>query len=870
MPLANIFWDNGLSLMPSAVIHRAVELILSENIETVSDEIIPCPPGKRILILAGRITSNEECELTIYNGDRTTATWGDNPSLLDRVSLPYDGYLLPPTEYCRPHFRTGAGRGLHFFGRTFSASSEERMIFGYLKYILLDAVPLGEPIWGDLGDCLTSPVEISWLPVAGAERYTLQKLDFVGDSDTLQWQTIYVGEDAFFTVEMEGGLNFRFKAENEQEVSDWSEMRKITVRPNFELTIALDESQTICSVSWSYVRGMNYFEVYRDDVLIKTTNYLGIADPLVVGKTYNYLVKAYIYGGCIWEATGSLEVVEHCLQPIITDFHVGDFWSGGTAGMAYWTTQNATSHEFYINNVASDIYYGTSTEWYGGEKGTTAIFKLIAKCGNLQAESSISHYFEPCHGSDRPIISVFNVTQAYDTGAVTFLWEATEIGRADIYNNDILVATSTDMIFIELTANGTLRGGTITIPQPATLGQQTFTLKAINYDAPSCIGETTQNFFVDQGDPCIGSGAPVINSFEISRSINLIVFSWTTSNATTAKLYENDILIFTDNNPDNTGYSVIRPTGYYEYRLDCLNAANCLTSTLQDMSVPDLTFKPIDESAFNYGFNSTGGNPICYFPSTGNDWNKCKGIVAQWPSNMGFPTPLSYEWILRDIYADYIDITIVQPYIHILKPLYSSQPSSHDLEKVARGKIAEAFALDYRPSQQPGYWWQRTFVSCSGVLGLQSADATKGDMWCKLQRGKGIDFAVVTPTVTYSDSMGIYKNPAYPRPYGNATGVLGSLAIETELLWVSFQVRNPVKSGGGYLRPVSAQVTAISQNDAIKQTATLTGCKYHTMSRGEISVIGGYITNSFYQANFFTSGTGNNSYLVLSQVSFGV
>jgi len=875
MTLANLYLDLGFcETYPSTLLHCAINFPLSTDIAMISQQIIACPIGKRVVVLAGRITSNEECHILICDDDFPIDHHAPEPFLFERADLPAENYLLPPTSICQPHMKTRMNKGLWFWGQTLSASSEERLVFGYLKYLLLEALPLGEPLWGVMEDCLTSPIEITWPPVTGAESYTLQRLDFVGDNDVLQWVTIYEGEDASFSVAAEGGIkSYRFKAENGDESTGWSEIRRIKVKPTFELTIALDESETICSVYWGAVAGVKYFEVYRDDVLIKTTNYLGIADPLVAGQTYNYRVRAYVVGlsnDCYSEATGSLEVVETCLQPVITDFHIGDFFGGGTGGMAYWTTENATSHEFYINNVASDIYYGTSTEWYGGEKGTTAIFKLIAKCGNLQAESSISHYFEPCPGSDRPIISVFNVTQAYDTGAVTFLWEATEIGRADIYNNDILVATSTDMIFIELTANGTLRGGSVTIPQPANLGQQTFILKAINYDAPSCIGEATQNFFVDQGDPCIGSGAPVINSFEISRSINLIVFSWTTSNATTAKLYENDILIFTDNNPDNTGYSVIRPTGYYEYRLDCLNAANCLTSTLQEMSVPDLTFKPIDESAFNYGFNSTGGNPICYFPTSGNDWNKCKGIVAQWPSNMGFPTPLSYEWILRDIYADYIDITIVQPYIHILKPLYSSQPSSHDLEKVARGKIAEAFALDYRPSQQPGYWWQRTFVSCSGVLGLQSADATKGDMWCKLQRGKGIDFAVVTPTVTYSDSMGIYKNPAYPRPYGNATGVLGSLAIETELLWVSFQVRNPVKSGGGYLRPVSAQVTAISQNDAIKQTATLTGCKYHTMSRGEISVIGGYITNSFYQANFFTSGTGNNSYLVLSQVSFGV
>jgi hypothetical protein len=828
--------------------------------------------GKRVVILAGRITSNEECHLLVCDGDFPLDHHAPAPFLFERADLPAENYLLPPTTICQPHLKTRVGHGLWFWGETFSASSEERLIFGYLKYLLLEALPLGEPVWGILEDCYEALMELAWPGVQGAESYTLQRLDFVGNAELPQWQTIYVGEDPFYSEMRPGEMKrYRFKAANEEGESGWSEIKSIVVKPTFTLTITLDEAKTVCSVYWGEVVGAKYFEVYRDDVLIKTTNYLGLADPLATGKTYHYLVKAYVYGTCYGEATGSLEVVEVCLQPIITDFYADGFYISGNAmaGMVYWTTQNATSHEFYINGVASDIYYASSTEFGGLELGTTATFKLIAKCGNLQAESSVDVYLDPCPGTLRPIVSLFNIAQDYNTGAVTFYFEATEIGRADIYNNNVLVATSMDMIWIQLTPNGTLRGGSVTIPQPVNLGEQTFTLKAINYDAPSCLGEATQSILLSEGDPCLGSGAPIILSFEISRAIDLIKFGWTSNNATIAKLYENDILVFTDNSPDNTGYSVIRPTGYYEYRLDCLNAANCLATTTQDMSVPDLTFKPIDESAFAYGFNSTGGNPICYFPATGNDWNKCKGIVAQWPSNMGFPTSLSYEWILRDIYGDYIDINIVQPYIHILKPLYSSQPSSHDLERVARGKIAEAFALDYRPSQQPGYWWQRTFTSCSGVLGLQSADATKGDMWCRLQRGKGIDFAAVTLTVTYSDSMGIYKNPAYPRPYGNATGVLGSLAIETELLWVSFQVRNPVKSGSGYLRPVSAQVTAISQNDVIKQTVMLTGCKYHPMSNGEISVIGGYITNSFYQSNFFTSSVGNNAYLVLSQVSFG-
>ena len=504
MTLANLYLDLGFcETYPSTLLHCAINFPLSTDIAMISQQIIACPIGKRVVVLAGRITSNEECHILICDDDFPIDHHAPEPFLFERADLPAENYLLPPTSICQPHMKTRMNKGLWFWGQTLSASSEERLVFGYLKYLLLEALPLGEPLWGVMEDCLTSPIEITWPPVTGAESYTLQRLDFVGDNDVLQWVTIYEGEDASFSVAAEGGIkSYRFKAENGDESTGWSEIRRIKVKPTFELTIALDESETICSVYWGAVAGVKYFEVYRDDVLIKTTNYLGIADPLVAGQTYNYRVRAYVVGlsnDCYSEATGSLEVVETCLQPVITDFHIGDFFGGGTGGMAYWTTENATSHEFYINNVASDIYYGTSTEWYGGEKGTTAIFKLIAKCGNLQAESSISHYFEPCPGSDRPIISVFNVTQAYDTGAVTFLWEATEIGRADIYNNDILVATSTDMIFIELTANGTLRGGTITIPQPATLGQQTFTLKAINYDAPSCIGEATQSISLDEG-----------------------------------------------------------------------------------------------------------------------------------------------------------------------------------------------------------------------------------------------------------------------------------------------------------------------------------------------------------------------------------
>lgn len=860
MTLANIHLDMGLcETYPSTLLHCAINFPLSTDIGVISSQIISCPVGKRVVVLAGRITSNEECHLLVCDGDFPIDHHAPAPFLFERADLPAENYLLPPTTICQPHMRTRTGHGLWFWGETFSASSEERLVFGYLKYLLLEALPLGEPLWGVISDCYEALMELSWPPVQGAESYTLQRLDFVGNAELQQWVTIYEDEDPFYSEIRPGEIKrYRFKAANEEGESGWSEQKSIVVKPSFSLTITLDEAQTVCSVYWGAVAGAKYFEVYRDDVLISTTNYLGIADPLVAGQTYNYLVKAYVFGTCFGQATGSLEVVDSCLQPVITVFGVSiqGQMDGVPIALIYWWADHATSYELYQDGVA--IPFENMQTAPTVAFNNTYAFRLVAICGDKQAEQTINYFVDPCMGQAPPPITYFEITQSIETGDVTFDWTAVDsYGGQEIKNNDAVVVTAnTD-------------NGHVTIPQPAILDWQTFILRAKGIN-PLCFSEATRSIILVDGDPCIGSGAPIITSFEVNRFIDLITFHWTADQVTIAKLYENEVLIHTDNTPGNGNFSVIRPTGYYEYRLDCLNAANCLTSTLQEMNVPDLTFKPIDESAFPYGFNSAD----YYFPASGNDWNKCKGIIAQWPSNMGFPTSLNYEWLLKDNYGDYIDITIVS-YIYVLKPVYTSQPSSHNLEKVAHGKIAEGFALDYRPSQQPSYWWQRTFTACSGVLGLQSSDMAKGDMWSTLQKDKGIDFATVAPTVTYSDVNGIYKNFPYlghPRGWdnGDAIGTLSGGAIKSNTLWVSFQVRNPVKSGGGFLRPVSAQVTAIAENDVIKQTAMLTGCKYHTMSNGEISVIGGYITNSFYEANFFTSGTGNNSYLVLSQVSFGV
>lgn len=181
-------------------------------------------------------------------------------------------------------------------------------------------------------------------------------------------------------------------------------------------------------------------------------------------------------------------------QPVITSFE-GVFMGLGGEGHAYitfsWTAEQAEYFKVYIDDQLADTYLGNET-YFSLAFGETHAIKLEAYCGDLMAEETLNYFVDPCYGSSLPIISIFNITQANDTGAVTFYWEATEIDQADIYNNNVLVATSTDMVFIELTANGTLRGGSLTIPQPSELGLQNFTLKAMGGSA-LCFAEDTQS-----------------------------------------------------------------------------------------------------------------------------------------------------------------------------------------------------------------------------------------------------------------------------------------------------------------------------------------------------------------------------------------
>jgi hypothetical protein len=480
MALANIYWDMGFcETYPSELLHCAINFPLSNDIAMISQQIIACPVGRRVVILAGRITSNEDCHIVVCDGDFPADHHAPAPALFDSMDLPDENYLLPPTTICQPHLKTRAGRGLWFWGQTLSASSEERLVFGYLKYLLLEALPLGEPIWGEWLSCLESRVEISWLDVQGAESYTLQRLNTVGD-DVLQWNTIYEGEDAFFSMAAEGGIkSYRFKAENGDESTGWSEIRQIMVKPSFSLTITLDEAQTVCSVYWGVVAGAKYFEVYRDDVLIATTNYLGMADPLVQGQTYNYLVKAYVYGNCYGEATGSLEVAG-CLQPVITAFEIGiqGQMDGVPFVFIYWFADNATGYELYQDGVAIPFEGNQANPVLAF--GNMYAFKLVAICGDKQAEQQTINYFvDPCYNSVKPIINSFYIDRYMGNYICFAMWSTTESMWQELWRNGELIYT------------GNLTG----FQGQLTPGTYEYILKAFG-ETSSCFVTDTKNIIV--------------------------------------------------------------------------------------------------------------------------------------------------------------------------------------------------------------------------------------------------------------------------------------------------------------------------------------------------------------------------------------
>lgn len=138
----NLFSGEVGIFLTSVLKRKTLDITLSQQANvSESSELIPCPTGKRILVLNGRVSSAEKVWVYFFNGDpATTEPLPEGEELLlDKASLPSSNFVLPPTVVVLPHYRTSPGRSLWIKTTTKSASDDEdRFIGGYINYIYTD------------------------------------------------------------------------------------------------------------------------------------------------------------------------------------------------------------------------------------------------------------------------------------------------------------------------------------------------------------------------------------------------------------------------------------------------------------------------------------------------------------------------------------------------------------------------------------------------------------------------------------------------------------------------------------------------------------------------------------------------------------
>lgn len=124
----NIYPGDTGTFITTVLKHQIIDIILQEDVSTQATELIPCPAGKRIAVLGGRVGSKEKCWVAFFDG--TTQ--------LDKAYFPTTNYILPPTTVNLPHYMTSADTPLTIKITTLDANSAERTVNGFLKYVLFD------------------------------------------------------------------------------------------------------------------------------------------------------------------------------------------------------------------------------------------------------------------------------------------------------------------------------------------------------------------------------------------------------------------------------------------------------------------------------------------------------------------------------------------------------------------------------------------------------------------------------------------------------------------------------------------------------------------------------------------------------------
>jgi len=119
--------DTGV-FITTVLKHQIIDVILQSDVSTQTVELIPCPAGKRIAVLGGRVGSKEKCWFEVW----------DAAILLDKAYFPTTNYILPPTTVSLPHYMTSADKPLTIKITTIDANSAERTVNGFLKYVLFD------------------------------------------------------------------------------------------------------------------------------------------------------------------------------------------------------------------------------------------------------------------------------------------------------------------------------------------------------------------------------------------------------------------------------------------------------------------------------------------------------------------------------------------------------------------------------------------------------------------------------------------------------------------------------------------------------------------------------------------------------------
>jgi hypothetical protein len=124
----NIYPGDVGTFVTSVLKHQMIDVILQADVSTQTIELIPCPAGKRVAVLGGRVGSKEKCWFAVFDG----------ATQLDKAYFPTTNYILPPTTVSLPHYMTTSGVALTIKITTLTADSAERVVNGFLKYVLMD------------------------------------------------------------------------------------------------------------------------------------------------------------------------------------------------------------------------------------------------------------------------------------------------------------------------------------------------------------------------------------------------------------------------------------------------------------------------------------------------------------------------------------------------------------------------------------------------------------------------------------------------------------------------------------------------------------------------------------------------------------